>query len=125
MRIIESTLIVEPPGGEGLELLTVTFMELLPVFPPLSLTDAVIVWVPGVRVAEELAPEPIAPSRLELHESDDVRTPSSESLAVPENEIEVPSSNVESLDGAVISTVGGSFTGGGGVEPGYAEAILS
>ena len=62
VRIIESTLIAEPPGGEGLELLTVTFMELLPVSPPLSLTEAVTVWVPTESVVKKLPPEPIIQS---------------------------------------------------------------
>jgi hypothetical protein len=47
-----------------------------PVSPPLSVTEAVIVWVPGERVlVETVPPVPIAPLRLELQASDAVRSP--------------------------------------------------
>ena len=39
--------------------------ESLPVAPPLSVTDAVMVWAPSAKTFEKLAPVPISPSMLE------------------------------------------------------------
>ena len=40
-------------------------IEPLPVAPPLSVTDAVMVWTPSAKTFEKLAPVPISPSMLE------------------------------------------------------------
>jgi hypothetical protein len=55
-----------------------------PFRPVLSLTAAVIVWVPIRRGAlDTLAPVPRTPSRLDVHCSWLVRSPCSRSIAVP------------------------------------------
>lgn len=59
--------------------------------PPESATDAVIMCVPTDKLEEEnVPPEPIGPSMLEIQTRLPLRLPSSESLAVPVKVIEVP-----------------------------------
>lgn len=96
-------------GGDAL---TVTETDALPVKPPLSVTDAVIVCVPTLSVREKLPPVPICPSRLDVHTRLAVRFPSCVSLAEPENEIVAPSAKVEPLAGLLIVTLGAVLGGG-------------
>jgi hypothetical protein len=70
----------------------------------------VIEWVPNDRsLVEKDPPAPMGPSKFEVQDKSDVRSPSSASLAEPENAISDPSLNVEPLDGAVMVTVGKVF----------------
>ena len=69
---------------------TVIVTAALPVSPPESVTEAVTVWVPGVRLFEKLPPVPSALSRLEVHASLAVRLPSCVSVAEPVKGIAVP-----------------------------------
>ena len=63
----------------------VTVMLSEAVRPPESVTEAVIVCVPADRMAvENVLPQPIEPSMLEVQVRLPLRTPSSASLAVPE-----------------------------------------
>ena len=62
---------------------TVTVTESLPGSPPESVTEAVIMWVPSLRVAEKLPPVPIGPTKSEVQLRLPVRVPSSVSVAVP------------------------------------------
>ncbi len=60
--------------------------------PPESVTEAVMVWLPTDReLVEKEPPEPMAPSMLEVQLRDEVRLPSSVSLAVPLNDTLSPS----------------------------------
>src|SRR5205823_14760879 len=64
--------------------LTVTVMDDVTVFPPVSVTDAVMRCEPADNELALIdAPLPRAPSRLELHWIAAARSPSSVSLAVP------------------------------------------
>ncbi len=97
---------VPPPPPTGF---TVTVIAAEPCKPPLSVTEAVIVCVPPDRVfVENDPPEPMLPSRLEVHARLAVRSPSS-SVAVPVNVMGSPWVNVDPFAGAVIVTVGGAF----------------
>ncbi len=92
------TVKLEPSGGAlmaavggWLGSFTVTVIMSLPGSPPVSVTDAVMVCVPAVSVeVEKLPPEPMAASRLEVHERLAVREPSSVSLAFPAIKIGSP-----------------------------------
>ena len=65
---------------------TVIVMNADPDSPPESVTDAVIVCEPTVSaLVETVPPDPIAPSRFELHEMLPVTLPSSVSVAVAMN----------------------------------------
>ena len=86
-------------------------MLALPVLVPVSVTDAVMVWFPSLRVVEKLPPAPIGPLMLEVQARLAVRSPSSVSLAVPAKLIVAPEANVEPSAGLVMETEGGSFTG--------------
>ncbi len=90
--------------------LTVTLMEADPLRPPLSLTEAVMVWVPAESVLEKDPPLPIKPSKVETQLNPKVRSPSSGSLAAPAKLIEVPLSKTEPSTGAVIVTEGAALT---------------
>ena len=85
-----------------------TVIESAPDSPPLSVTDAVIVWVPTLRLL--MLNEPPLPigkiSRSEVQIIDAVRLPSSRSAAVPWKLMLVPSLNVRPLLGWSIVTVG-------------------
>ena len=72
---------------------TVTVMETCrePDTPPLSVTDAVMTWVPAVKVRENDAPFPIWPIRLDVQRRLPERLPSWLSLALPENDTVAPS----------------------------------
>ena len=70
--------------GELLNPPTVTVILSVPIRPPESVTEAVIVWVPMDRPDEKDPPEPITPSMLDVQTRLPVRLPSSKSLAVPE-----------------------------------------
>ena len=90
----------------------VTVIPSEPLAPPESVTEAVIVWVPAEsELVENEPPEPMTPSRLEVHDRLEVREPSSTSVAVPENDTEVPISKELPLAGAVIVTTGGLLKG--------------
>ena len=58
-------------------------------------------------VVSKVAPDPIEPSRLDVHESDELMFPSSKSDAVPVNVMLSPSPNVSPFDGLRIVTAGG------------------
>ena len=90
---------------------TVTVIEAEPKTPPLSVTDAVMVWVPTERVAiEKETPVPIAPSRSEDHDRLAAISPSSVSMALPVNVIKLPAVNEAPSTGAVIATTGAVLT---------------
>lgn len=69
---------------------TTTVMEALPVRPPESLKEAVMVCVPTLSTALKEPPVPISPSRLEVQARLPVRSPSSASVAVPVKLMERP-----------------------------------
>src|SRR5688572_15750208 len=72
--------------GAVLAAVTAIVIDADPGSPPESVTDAVMVCEPAVRVlVENVAPEPITPSRLDVHDRLFVRLPSSVSVAVPVN----------------------------------------
>ena len=90
---------------------TVTVIMAWPTRLPVSVTDAVIVCSPMLRVeVMKVFPVPIfSASRLEVHTSAVVRSPSSASSAVPVNMIESPSVVVQPSVGETIVAVGGVF----------------
>ena len=57
------------------------------VFPSLSVTLAVMVWVPPLSARLNVGPVPMGPSRLDVHWRADERSPSGMSNAVPLNVI--------------------------------------
>src|SRR5581483_3692752 len=84
---------------------TVTLMLALPT-SPLSLTDAVMRWLPGERLdAANEPPLPITPSRSETQESCAVMVPF-RPVAVPVNVTACPMSTVVPVAGAVMLTCG-------------------
>src|SRR5439155_1555798 len=92
-------------------LFTTTVIDARPVLLPLSVADAVIVWVPELSVpVVTLKPVPSAPSRSEDQTIDPVRVPSSRSVAVPVKVIGAPCSKVEPAAGALMVTVGVALT---------------
>ena len=116
---IESTPTVVPVTG-GVP--TVIVIESLLVFPPASVTWAVMVWSPSLSAVKNEPPEPIVPSILDVHVNPAVMFPSSISLADPAKEISVAESNDELSEGLVIETVGELFV----VDvPGYRKVIPS
>src|SRR5262245_42921516 len=93
----------------GVEL-TTTVIEALAVFPPESVTEAVMVWVPErsvVTLSEGAVPR--VPSRFDDQRMA-VMAPSSRSLAVPVNVTVAPCSNDALFAGVEIDTVGMAFT---------------
>ena len=89
---------------------TTTVVRACAVFPPLSVTEAVIVWVPErSEVRTSLPPLPSGPSRLELQVIAEVRSPSSASLAIAARWTGSPGATSPSA-GGVIVTVGAAFT---------------
>ena len=91
------------------ELLSPTWIvtELLPAWPALSVTVAVMVWKPAEsRAVLKLPPEPIVPSIFEVQESWPVKSPSSLSLADPLKVIDSDSANWAPLTGSLIETTG-------------------
>ena len=75
-----------------------------PVPPPESVAEAVIVCVPRLSVEVlKLAPEPIAPSMLEVQLSEALMLPSSGSMAAPVKLMETPGENVEPSGGAAVA----------------------
>jgi hypothetical protein len=80
--------------------------------PPLSVTVAVMVWVPAVSVRVKLPPVPIWPSRFDRHTSELVRFPYSVSLADPVNVVDVPSVSVAPFAGLAIVAAGAVFATG-------------
>ena len=76
---------------------------------PLSVTVAVMVWVPNDRFLVKDAPVPIDPSILEVHCSEEFKELSSTSEALPWNVTEVMSTNSVPSGGDVIDTVGAVF----------------
>ncbi len=93
---------------------TVMLMLSFAVFPPESVTDAVIVWIPLLRVVEKLPPVPIWPSLLEVQTREAVRSKSSGSVALPWKSIGADGSKLEPFTGMVMETAGGA-SGDGGV----------
>jgi hypothetical protein len=85
---------------------TVTVIEALPVRPPESVTEAVMVCVPSLSTALKEPPVPIWPSRLEVQTRLLVRLPSSVSVAEPEKLMEVPEAKLAPSAGLVMLTVG-------------------
>src|SRR2546421_337307 len=96
-------------GGAGA--VTVTTIDLLPVPPWLSVTEAVIVCDPADNELGLIdAPLPRAPSWLDVHWMLPDKSPSSVSLAVPVIETASPNWENAPFPGAVIDTVGAAFT---------------
>src|SRR5262245_3070964 len=92
----------------GVEL-TTTVIEVEALLPPLSVTEAVMRWVPEVRfVRVSDGPVPRLPSRLDPHWM--ARLESSKSLALAVNVMAWPCSKVVLLAGAVIVIAGVEFT---------------
>ena len=92
-------------GGAGV---TVMLIDDVPGAPPLSVTEAVIVWLPTESVLTEIdAPAPMVPSALELQLMSDARLPSSPSFAVAVNVTVVVAGNEAPLTGAVMVRLGG------------------
>src|SRR5947199_274713 len=88
-----------------------TLMLAEPVRFPLSVTEAVIVWVPAERVLTGMEPPvPSGPSRFEFHWSDELRLPSSVSLAVAVKLVDAPEAKVDPFAGALILSGGGVLT---------------
>jgi hypothetical protein len=123
---------VDPLAGAVIETVgavfatTLTVIWAVPVSPPLSVTEAVIVCVPTERVfVETLAPVPMDPFRLELHTICAERFPSSVSLAVPPNVMEAPWLKLDPLAGAVIETVGAPCTGAEATVTATSSVVLS
>ena len=76
--------------------------------PSLSVTVAVMVWIPTERVTNEKKLSVAKnPSLLEVHCMELLSEPSSSSVAVPENITESPCVDSEPEDGDVMDTVGG------------------
>ena len=97
--------------GAVLAAFTVTVMASEPGKLPLSVTEAVMIWVPTVRVLIENEPVlPMLPSISEFQDRFAVMSPSSKSLAVPTKVMLVPSMTLDELAGAVMDTVGAAFT---------------
>ena len=97
---------IDTVGGEFAGSLTVIDMLSVSDSPPLSVTWAVMVWVPIERILLNDEPVPIEPSMLEVHWIKSLSEPSSPSVAVPWNVTEVPAVNSEPDDGDNIDTVG-------------------
>ena len=96
---------VPPPAG-----LTVTEMASKPSRLPLSVTEAVMEWVPTESaLVENDAPEPMLPSRLEFQLRLAPRLPSSASLAEAAKPIEVPWTTELLSTGALMFTTGAVF----------------
>ena len=83
-------LLMATVGGSLGAALTVTVTKAVAVLPPESVTCAVIVWVPLLKVREKLPPVPIEPSMLEVQVTLAVRLPSCASAALPEKLMVVP-----------------------------------
>src|SRR5438128_3794862 len=94
-------------GAETLA--TSMVMEALPVRLPASAARAVIVWWPRLRFERvKLPPVPSWPSRLEVQTMLAVRSPSSESMAVPVKVTGCPGRNLSPRLGEVMVTTGGA-----------------
>src|SRR5659263_290268 len=92
--------------GAGAGSPTDTVAVVLALAPRLSVTVAVMVWVPSVSNLVKVPPVPIGPSRSDVHAILAVRSPSSGSDAEPANSIVAPASNSAPLTGLVMVTVG-------------------
>jgi hypothetical protein len=90
-------------------LVTVTVIESDPGLLLLSVTDAVIVWVPADRLLLNEPPAPIVPSILDVQLSDPVSVPSSVSVALPAKLMLAPSGKLEPSLGDEIATDGESL----------------
>src|SRR5262249_8782317 len=101
-----------------------TVMEVLAlaVFPPESVTDAVMTWLPLLIVRVKVAPVPICPSLLDVQTRDAAMLPSSESAAVPWKTMLAPAEKLEPVVGLRMETTGGTSVGGGGTTPSAAGA---
>src|SRR2546425_12648237 len=86
----------------------VTLMLAEPLRPPLSATEAVIVWVPADRVLTEMEPPvPSGPSKFEFHWIAELRLPCSVSLAAAAKLMDAPVAKVDPLAGVLMLTAGG------------------
>ena len=98
-------------GGVFALAFTVMLIAADPAAPPLSVTEAVTVWLPTLKVlVENDDAVVIAPSRLEVHSRSPEMLPSGSSIAVPLKVIEVPSVTVWPSAGEVIVTTGAAGT---------------
>src|SRR6185436_18117608 len=94
-------------SGGALGARTRTVIAAAPRWPSESVTAAVIVWLPAERVrGPTVAPDPSAPSRLEVQERLALRLPSSMSLAVPVKVTGSPTNTTFPFAGAVMRTLG-------------------
>src|SRR5262245_50564338 len=100
------------------------FVVVLVEFPPESVTDAVMMWFPLVRVLVKVAPVPICPSLLDVQTRDGAMLPSSVSVAVPWKVMLAPAEKFEPVGGLKIETTGGVSGGGGGTSPSAAGAQM-
>src|SRR5678809_212498 len=89
----------------------ITTLE-LPVFPPVSVDEAVMVWMPSTNTFEKLAPVCSTPCLLDDHVI--ARPASWSSATLPANVTEAPLAYFAPLRGCAIVTRGGRFEG---VEP--------
>jgi hypothetical protein len=91
--------------------LTTILIRALPLFPPLSATEAVMVCAPEWSVLTVIDPPvPSGPSRLDDHVIAAVRFPSSRSFAVAVNVTAWPGVKTDRSAGALMVTVGGALT---------------
>src|SRR5438046_4731256 len=101
-----------------------TLMLAEPVRFPLSVTEAVIVWVPAERVLTGMEPPvPSGPSRFEFHWIDELRLPCSVSLAVAVKLMDAPLVKVDPFAGALMLTTGGVLADDETVTATLAEAV--
>src|SRR5262245_22386350 len=78
--------------------LTVTVIQADPVASPESVTEAVIVCVPTLKLlVEKLAPDPIGPFTLDDQDRPALRVPSWASLALPAKPIGLPTTKADPL----------------------------
>ena len=104
----ETGLLIDTVGGV-FGTVTVMFTEALVLRPPESVTLAVMVWVPALRVTERLAPVPNAPLMLEVQAILLLRLPSCVSDALPESVTRLVVRELEPLTGLLIEIVGAVF----------------
>jgi len=81
-------------------------IAVLTVFAPESVTEAVIVWVPSLKITLIVSPVPSAPSRLDVHDIEVDIFPSLGSVANPINETNVPENIEDWFSGFVILIAG-------------------
>ena len=97
----DATVTVSPAAG-----CTTTVMDALPVRPPESAIDAVMVCVPTLSTVLKAPPVPICPSKLEAQTRLLVRSPSSVSDAEPEKLMVSPEAKLAPFTGLLMLTTG-------------------